>query len=147
MHTSPETADQSKSNKGLAILVVDDEPLFGEVMSTLLTPEGHNVLYLDNYRDAVQHMQHMRFDLAFIGAVMPGADGRDVAALVRTLSPRTRVFLFIEPAAEAWAASLRREGHNVGSLVAPFEPSELLAIVDSVKATRVRRRQRCSSSS
>lgn len=123
---------------GLTILVVDDEAAIGNYMKTVLSAHGHSVLFLDSYDEAIEHMSHVRFDVAFIGAVMPGQAGSDVGALVKTLSPKTRVFLFIESVAEEWAANLRRDGFNVEALTAPFEMPHLLGVIESLKAKRAR---------
>lgn len=148
MYTSPETAEQSESSKGLAILIVDDEPLIGKYMREFLAEYGHKVLCLDSHDEAIQHIRFIRFDAVFIGAIMPERqDGNDVCALLKSLSPKTRVFLFMEPISEEWATSLQRDGFNVEFFRCPFEQEELLALIDSVKATRDRIRQRRSSSS
>jgi len=131
---------------GLTILVVDDEPNIGEYMRALLGAYGHKVLYLDSVDEAIEHMRYMKFDLAFIGAVMPGGDGCDVGALVKTLSPKTRVFLFTEPVAEEWAAALLRDGFNVEALACPFELPHLLRVIDDIQSRRARIGKNHSSS-
>lgn len=148
MHASREIAQHQEVTDGLAILVVDDEPLFGKYMKKFLAEYGHKVLCLDSHDEATQHIRFMRFDAAFIGAIMPEPqDGSDLCALLKTLSPKTRVFLFVEPISEEWAANLRRDGFNVEFFRCPFEQEELLALIDSMKATRARIRQRRSSNS
>lgn len=148
MHISHEVAEQKESTEGLAILIVDDEPLIGKYMREFLAEYGHKVLFLDSHDEAIQHIRFMRFDAAFIGAIMPEPqDGNDVCALLKSLSPKTRVFLFMEPVSEEWAMNLQRDGFNVQFFRCPFEQEELLALIDSVKATRDRIRQRRSSSS
>lgn len=142
------TENRTNSDSGanvLRVLVVDDEPLFGDLIGKLLSDWGHKTLYLDNYDDAIQHVRYMQFDLAFIGAVMPGDDGIDVGALVKTLSPRTRTFLFMEPVAEEWAKSLRQDGYNIESLVGPFEPDHLRDIIDSTMRKKARLRRNHSA--
>jgi len=147
MQTSREIAQQKEDTEGLAILIVDDEPLIGKYMREFLAEYGHKVLCLDGHDDAIQHIRFMRFDAAFIGAIMPEQqDGSDVCALIKTLSPKTRVFLFMEPISEEWAMNLQRHGFNVEFFRCPFEQEELLALIDSVKATRDRIRRRSSSS-
>jgi DNA-binding NtrC family response regulator len=151
MHSVPESTNLSEipsdSAESLTILIVDDEPLVGKCIGAFLAEYGHKVLCLDSHDDAIQHIRFMRFDAAFVGAIMPEPqDGNDVCALIKTLSPKTRVFLFMEPISEEWAMNLQRDGFNVEFFRCPFEQKELLALIDSVKATRARIRQRLSSS-
>lgn len=148
MYTSQQITEQGKSTDGLAILIVDDEPLIGKYMKEFLAEYGHKVLCLDSHDETIQHIRFMRFDAVFIGAVMPERqDGNDLCALLKSLSPKTRVFLFMEPISEEWAMNLQRDGFNVEFFRCPFEQEELLALIDSVKSTRDRILQRRSSSS
>lgn len=130
--------NETSTSIELSILVVDDERNILDYMRTLLEAEGHKVLCLDSVDDAIQHVRYVRFDVAFIGAVMPDGDGIEVGPLVKTLSPRTSVYLFMEPVAEDWAASLRRDGFNVEALRCPCEAADLLEIVASVKSKKAR---------
>jgi signal transduction histidine kinase len=67
------------------ILVVDDEPAIGEIVSELLTDEGYTVETAANAALALERLDARAFDLVLCDVRMPVLDGR---ALYRALAGR-----------------------------------------------------------
>lgn len=57
------------------VLVVDDEPLVCEMLSVLLTRQGHTVHVADNGQAALRQIGEKAIDLVIIDIVMPQMDG------------------------------------------------------------------------
>jgi signal transduction histidine kinase len=83
---------------GLSILVVDDDPVLRDSLANTLRDEGHRVTLagggqegIDLFRSAQQGAEP--FDVVLTDLGMPYVDGRQVAAAVRTLAPRTPIIL------------------------------------------------------
>jgi signal transduction histidine kinase len=83
---------------GLSILVVDDDPVLRDSLANTLRDEGHRVTLagggqegIDLFRSAQQGSEP--FDVVLTDLGMPYVDGRQVAAAVRTLAPRTPIIL------------------------------------------------------
>ncbi len=86
------------STPGLRILIVDDDPTLRDSLANTLQDEGHRVTLasggqegIDLFRAAQQSAEPFEVVLTDLG--MPYVDGRQVAAAVRTLAPRTPIIL------------------------------------------------------
>jgi PAS domain S-box-containing protein len=75
------------------VLVVEDEPALRELAARVLTGAGYTVLQAANGADALallsQHAEAVH--LVFTDVVMPGMNGRELAARLATLRPGIRV--------------------------------------------------------
>lgn len=70
--------DASSTNlkdKGLSILIVEDNPVNLTLMETLLKQLGHNVLLAKNGLEALSVMERSDFDIIFMDIQMPLMDG------------------------------------------------------------------------
>jgi signal transduction histidine kinase/ActR/RegA family two-component response regulator/HAMP domain-containing protein len=80
------------------LLVVDDDPLLREALFRILESEGHEVTIADGGQAGIDaftqaHHSGQPFDTVMTDLGMPYVDGRNVAAAVKKLSPRTPVIL------------------------------------------------------
>lgn len=60
---------------GARILLVDDEVVFTENMSKLLTRRGHRVTAVNDGKSAIQALEAEQFDVVVLDLKMPGMDG------------------------------------------------------------------------
>jgi len=67
----------------LKILIVDDEPLSGKLITALATPLDHTVLMFENSQEAGQRAEKQRFDVAFVGMGAPRLDVFELAHRIR----------------------------------------------------------------
>jgi signal transduction histidine kinase/ActR/RegA family two-component response regulator len=80
------------------LLVIDDDPLLREALFRILESEGHEVTIMDGGQAGIDafseaHLKGQPFDAVMTDLGMPYVDGRNVAAAVKKLSPRTPVIL------------------------------------------------------
>src|SRR3954452_21120945 len=112
-----------------SVLVVDDEPTIGEVVSKYLERAGYETrLAADGY-EAIEAVAQRRPDLIVLDLMLPGIDGLEVRRRVRDRS--TAIILLTAKGEE----SDRVIGLRLGAddyVVKPFSPAELVARVDAV---------------
>jgi len=61
--------------KNLKVLLVDDEVVFTENMSLLLTKRGYQVTAVNNGAGAIETLEEDNFDVIVLDLKMPGMDG------------------------------------------------------------------------
>jgi len=69
------------------ILVVDDEPEIATMLARALTPRGFVVETALSAEEALRLAATETFDAALVDLVMPGRDGKDLAAALRERIP------------------------------------------------------------
>jgi DNA-binding response OmpR family regulator len=124
---------------GARVLVVDDEPMVCEVVSTYLTRDGHVVEIANDGVRALDLVSSQRFDLVVLDLMLPALSGLDVLSRLRQLGDTPVIIL----------SARGDEGDRVLGLelgaddyvVKPFSPRELAA-----RVTSVLRRGRAASS-
>jgi two-component system response regulator ResD len=113
-----------------SILVVDDEPTIGLVLSRYLERAGYCArVAVDGY-EAMRLADERAPDLVVLDIMLPGIDGLEV---MRRLQERERMSVILLTAKGEQAdriAGLRRGADDY--VVKPFSPGELVARVDAV---------------
>lgn len=77
------------------LLLVDDEPLIGQLLRRVLAPD-HDVVYVATVREALERLSSERFDLVLSDLMMPDLTGMDLHAKLQEQMPeqaRKMVFL------------------------------------------------------
>lgn len=69
------------------ILIVDDDPTIGKMLSRSLSRHGYQVDACASAEDALARTGSTRYDAAVIDLVMPGRDGADLAETLRQVLP------------------------------------------------------------
>lgn len=117
---------------GASVLVVDDEPTIGEVVSRYLRRAGYEARVARDGREALELAAAKRPDLVLLDVMMPGHDGLEVMRRLRAREhDRVAVIMLTAKGEE----SDRVAGLRLGAddyVVKPFSPSELLARVEAV---------------
>jgi DNA-binding response OmpR family regulator len=96
---------QTEPTQSLRILVVDDDTLLSQSLSTALRSDGHTVTVADGGQAGIDTFQPGRFDLVITDLGMPYVDGRQVARAIRSASPATPIIMLT-----GWGRSLQEEG-------------------------------------
>ena len=112
-----------------SVLVVDDEPTIGEVVSKYLERAGYETRLASDGYEALEAVAQSRPDLIVLDLMLPGIDGLEVMRRVRDRS--TAIILLTAKGEE----SDRVIGLRLGAddyVVKPFSPAELVARVDAV---------------
>jgi DNA-binding response OmpR family regulator len=115
-----------------SVLVVDDEPTIGEVVSRYLRRAGYETRIARDGRQALNLVADRRPDLVVLDVMLPGADGLEVMRRLRTAggSPPAVIMLTAKGEETDRVAGLRLGADDY--VVKPFSPAELLARIDSV---------------
>ncbi len=123
-------ADQP--NVTASVLVVDDEPTIGEIVSRYLERAGYDARVVGDGRAALDAFARRRPDLVVLDLMMPGIDGLEVMRRMREQQgARTAIILLTARGEE----SDRITGLQLGAddyVVKPFSPAELVARVGAV---------------
>ncbi len=115
------------------LLVVDDEPNLLLAVAACLRAEEYEVTTARNGREALMHLAQTVPDLVISDIRMPGMDGYQLARNLRG-SPRTALVPIVFLTAKDETVD-RVEGFQAGIdafLTKPFEPEELIAVVDGI---------------
>ena len=109
---------------GLNILVVDDELVVRESMTSWFEADGCMVRAAADGREALQCLKENHWDLAFVDIKMAGMDGLEVNRRIRELSPHTTVIIMTAYAAVDTAVQALKEG-AYDYITKPFDPDHL----------------------
>lgn len=114
------------------ILLLDDEPVFLEILQLILQRSGYTLLFAANGAQALEMMRIYRPHLALIDDMLPGISGGEVCQIIKNDPDlcHTPVILY--------SAGLRVRDRNFiqqigadGVLYKPFRPEEVLRVVQT----------------
>jgi two-component system, OmpR family, response regulator ResD len=114
------------------ILVVDDEPTIGEVVSRYLERAGYATRVAGDGNRALALHGERAADLIVLDLMLPGVDGLEVMRRIRSDRTRRPAIILLTAKGEE---SDRIVGLSLGAddyVVKPFSPAELVARVDAV---------------
>lgn len=106
------------------ILILDDEPIVGERLKTLLEKDGHRVEIFTNAIDAIRCLEAKPFDIVISDIRMPEMDGIQVMDRIFQTSERVQVILITGYA----TLELARESLTKGAfdfIAKPFKSKEI----------------------
>ena len=112
-----------------SVLVVDDEPTIGEVVSRYLERAGYETRVAGDGAGALKAVEERAPDLIVLDLMLPGIDGLEVMRRVRD---RAGAIILLTAKGEEYD---RIVGLRLGAddyVVKPFSPGELVARVDAV---------------
>lgn len=135
----PPPAATPVSPSGVSILLVEDDVIIREVVSTTLSAHGYRVVEAGNIETALRALKLQSFALVIVDIGLPDGSGHDlVSALTSDTGPAVIFMTSLS------AADDRIRGLNAGDdyVVKPVDPYELVARVGAV----LRRYLRASSS-
>jgi diguanylate cyclase (GGDEF)-like protein len=116
---------------GYTILLVDDDQDYAQAMSSLLTGEGHRVLWSDNGPGALELVREQHVDLMLLDYFMPKTTGEQVVTELRRFSPNLQVILQTGYANEHPPRELLRRLDIQGYFDKSEGPEKLLLWVDA----------------
>ncbi|MBZ0191162.1 MAG: response regulator [Candidatus Kuenenia stuttgartiensis] len=73
------------------ILIVDDEATIGKVLSSFLTGEGYNVVFIDNGAGALDLLKKDEFDLVLCDLGMPDISGWDIMNVIADMAKKPKI--------------------------------------------------------
>ena len=115
-----------------SVLVVDDEPTIGEIVSRYLERAGYDAEVVPDGNAALDAFARRRPDLVVLDLMMPGIDGLEVMRRMREQQGARVAIILLTARGEE---SDRITGLQLGAddyVVKPFSPGELVARVNAV---------------
>jgi CheY-like chemotaxis protein len=115
------------------ILIVDDEPVIIELLQVNLKLEGYDIVTAADGQEALEKAAAERPDLIILDIMMPKMDGwTALAELLKDPSTADVPVIFLT--ARAQQADLKRgqESNVAAYITKPFEPSELISIIQQI---------------
>ena len=112
------------------ILVVDDEPSIGEVVSIYLQRAGYQVIVARDGQAALEALDRQPPDLVVLDLMLPKVDGLEIARRLRAQGDTPIIMLTAKR-----EESDRITGLEMGAddyVVKPFSPQELVSRVEAV---------------
>jgi DNA-binding response OmpR family regulator len=95
------------------ILVVDDDPGIGQMLTRALERHGFQVDATTSADEALEKAGSTSYDAAFVDLVMPGRDGADLAESLRRLLPGLPIGLLTGYANSPLIPTFERSGMAV----------------------------------
>ena len=122
------------------VLVVDDEALYRELLTTRLGRGGHTVIEAADGEAALRCAQEAAMDLALVDIRMPGIDGIEVLRRLKLLDPQIEVVILTGHGDVDTAISAMKAG-AFDYLSKPYKLTELDLVVERAieKRTLARR--------
>jgi len=112
----------------MSILIVDDEEVLQDVLSSLLRKEGYDVVGARSGEEGLQALAEHEFDLVLLDLMLPGISGQEVLKEIRRRDPEVVVVVVTAYSSIEGAISAMREGafHYIPK---PFKNDEVLLTV------------------
>jgi two-component system response regulator FlrC len=112
----------------IKVLLVEDDRALREALGETLELAGHGYHAVGSAEEALMAAEREPFSLVVSDVNMPGMDGHQLLALLRSRFPQLPVLLMTAHGAVERAVDAMRQG-AADYLVKPFEPGALLALV------------------
>ena len=117
--------------KGYKLLLVEDDPNFGSILTDYLRMHDHTVHLANNGKDGLELWKASQYDMAILDVMMPEMDGFTLAGHIKELDP-TFPFLFLT--AKGLKEDILR-GFELGAddyIIKPFDSEVLLMKIQAV---------------
>jgi two-component system, NtrC family, response regulator AlgB len=115
----------------LNILVVDDEVNIRKTLSLCLETEGHKVIAVSNFQDALTEASRKSFELAFVDLRLGVQDGLDLIPALLAASPWIKIVVITAYASIDTAVEAMRRGAT-DYISKPFTPAQVMLAVHKV---------------
>jgi len=109
------------------VLIVDDERVIADTLSTILSKSGFSTMTAYDGPSALTLAREFTPDLLISDVMMPGMTGIDLAIKVTQTIPECKVLLFSGQATTVdLLEKARHAGHNFTTLTKPVHPTDML---------------------
>ena len=112
------------SASSLNILVVDDEVNIRKTLSVCLETEGHKVITVSNFKDAVAEASRRSFEVAFVDLRLGTTSGLDLIPKLLAITPWLKIIVITAYASIETAVEAMRRGAT-DYIPKPFTPSQV----------------------
>ncbi len=125
------------------ILVVDDDPLTGELICEILHSAGMDASFLTSSSEAAERLKREKYHAVFLDMRMPAPDGAELARQVRTSRVNTStVIVMITGEQDRTVMGRAFEAGVEFFLFKPVERNKLLKLIRATEGSIERERRR-----
>jgi len=121
----------NQETQQLTILVVDDEANIRKTLSMCLETEGHRIVAVSNFQDALQEASRISFDLAFLDLRLGTNDGLDLIPRLLAATPWIKIIVITAYASIDTAVETMKRGAS-DYIPKPFTPAQVRMAVRKV---------------
>jgi two-component system, NtrC family, response regulator AlgB len=120
---------------GLAILIVDDEPNIRKTLAIVLEAEGHRVVAVSNFKDAVVETSRRLFDMALVDLRLGTESGLELIPALLANGPWLKIVVITAYASIDTAVEAMRRG-AFDYLPKPFTPEQMMLVIRKIAELR-----------
>lgn len=129
----PEEVKRPDGDSRPNVIVVDDERVIADTLSTILNHSGYSATATYDARSALELMNSSSPDLVITDVLMPEMNGVDLALEVRNRVPDCEVILFTgQPQNSEILRPVLDPNSGFSLLVKPLHPSVLLRTISEI---------------
>lgn len=119
------------------VLVVDDEQVIADTLSTILSRSGFATLTAYDGIRGLELAAERKPDLLISDVMMPGMTGVELAITVKQTIPGCKILLFSGQAATVdLLEKARHDGHDFTTLTKPVHPTDMLKRISECLGTK-----------
>ncbi|MBW1900995.1 MAG: response regulator [Deltaproteobacteria bacterium] len=120
---------------GFKVLLVDDEVVFTENMSSLLTTRGYQVTAVNNGESAIRALEEKDFDVVVLDLKMPGMDGMATLKEIKKLGLFTEILILTGHG----AIDTAMEAVKLGAYDYLTKPCDIDELTDKIEEARTKK--------
>ena len=112
----------------ITVLIIDDEPIVGDALMTVLSDCGYEVAVARSGREGLEIASKQRFDFTITDLRLPDMTGLDVLSSIKEKDPCCMLIVITAFSTPEIVAESKRRG-AIDVLDKPFFPSDVLSIL------------------
>ena len=120
---------ECNAGRKVEILVIDDEPIIGELLRDSLGICGYNITTTASSREGVALIGEKSYDLVFLDLVMPELDGSEVFRRIREIDGGTRVAIITSYS----DSELMMKAMEYGPFMVIKKPFSVVELIEAVR--------------
>jgi len=110
------------------ILIIDDEPIVGDALMTVLSDCGYEVTVARTGREGIERASKQRFDFTITDFRLPDMTGLEVLSSIKEKNSCSLMLVITAYSTPEIVAESKRRG-AIDVLGKPFSPSDVLSIL------------------
>ena len=115
-----------------SIMIVDDEPMIVKVVKDIFKEEGYKVITALSGQECLEKLKKTRVDLILLDIMMPGMDGWDTCAKIKSDKKTEKIpIVFLTAKTDPVSRSMGGLA-STAYITKPFDMKDLKKRVDSV---------------
>lgn len=115
----------------MRILVVDDEPIIRHLLMDVLRDDGHQVVAVENGKQAIDRVKESNFDVVFSDVHMPVLNGLEAVKIIKKLN--RSIFVVMMDSFPDLLSELAQEQGAIACIHKPFELKGIREILERVR--------------